>query len=228
MLVSARQLRLDLASAAPFRRSDFIASPSNAEALRALDAWPAWHGGCLALVGPSGSGKSHLAHTWAALADATILDVRAPAADLAALGERPVLLEDADRGASDELLFHLINRAGARGGGLLLTARTAPGAWPTALPDLRSRLNALPLAELMAHDDAVLSAALAKFFRERNIRPADDLVPYLLLRMERSIPHARAIVAMLDETADAEQRPVSRALARRVLESEAAAGDPAE
>ena len=228
MPVPARQLRLDLRASAPFRRADFIVSPANADALRALDAWPAWHGGCLTLVGPSGSGKSHLAHTWAAVAAAEALDRDAAADGLAALVGRPVLLEDADRGVSDELLFHLINMAGARGGGLLLTARTPPGAWPATLPDLRSRLNALPVAELMAPDDAVLGAALAKFFRERNIRPADDLVPYLLRRIERSIPRARAIVAMLDETADAERRPISRALARRVLEDGAAAGDGVE
>ena len=83
----------------------------------------------------------------------------------------------------------------------------------------------MPVAELLAPDDAVLSAALAKFFRERNIKPAEDLVPYLLRRIERSIPHARAIVAMLDEMADAEQRPVSRALARQVLENGPATGD---
>ena len=78
---------------------------------------------------------------------------------------------------------------------------------------------------LLPPDDAVLSAALGKFFRERNIRPADDLIPYLLRRIERSIPKARAFVATLDETADAEQRPISRALARRILENQAAAGD---
>jgi len=80
------------------------------------------------------------------------------------------------------------------------------------------------VAELLPPDDAVLGAALGKFFRERNIRPADDLISYLLHRIERSIPRAREIVAVLDETADAEQKPVSRALARRILENEEATG----
>src|SRR6185437_10572519 len=125
----------------------------------------------------------------------------------------------------DELLFHLINMAAAGGKGLLLTARTAPTAWPTALPDLRSRLNALPVAELPPPDDLVLEATLQKFFRERNIKPTDDLIPYLLRRIERSIARAREVVALLDETADAEQKPVSRALARQILENEGATGD---
>jgi chromosomal replication initiation ATPase DnaA len=222
-----RQLRLELGRSTPFRRADFIACPENAEALRALDAWPNWHGGCLTLVGPAGSGKSHLAQAWAAGANAAVVkaaDALSPL-DLERMAGQPVLMEDADQGAGDELLFHLINMAGQPGGGLLLTARLAPSAWPTALPDLRSRLNALPVAELPPPDDAILEATLSKFFRERNIKPADDLIPYLLRRIERSISRAQEIVMLLDETADAEHRPISRALARQILENEGAGGD---
>ena len=131
-----------------------------------------------------------------------------------------MLLEDADQGAPDEVLFHLINMAGVPGGGLLLTGRTLPSAWHADLPDLRSRLNAIHVAELPPPDDATLEGLLKKFFRERNIRPTDDLIPYLLRRMERSATRAQELVAKLDEVADAEQKAVSRALARQILDSE--------
>jgi chromosomal replication initiation ATPase DnaA len=85
---------------------------------------------------------------------------------------------------------------------------------------LRSRLNALAVAELGEPDDAVLAGVLEKLFRVRNIRPADDLLPYLVKRMERSVPRAREIVARLDEVADEERRAVSRALARRILDGD--------
>ena len=200
-----------------FRAQDFIASGANAVALA---AWPHWHGGCLALVGPAGSGKSHLAHTWAARVGAQVLTAAA-AVDLRALEGGPVVLEDADRGAHDEDLFHLINMAAVEGGGLLLTARTPPSVWPAALPDLRSRLNAMRVAELAEPDDAILGAVFEKFFRERNIKPADDLIPYLLNRIERSVPRALEIVTRLDEASDADGRAVSKALARQILDSEA-------
>jgi len=115
--------------------------------------------------------------------------------------------------------------AGQAGGGLLLTSRLAPASWPTDLPDLRSRLNALTLAELGAPDDELLEAVLSKFFRERNIRPPDDLFSYLIRRMERSVPVALALVEKLDEAADAEHRPISRALARQIIEGEPDTGD---
>ena len=191
---------------------------SNAAALAALDAWPAWHGGCLALFGPEGVGKTHLARCWAQSAGAIVLDRAAP--DIVAAAGRPVLVEDVDRGAPDEALFHLINMAAHQGGGLLLTGRAAPSAWPAALPDLRSRLNALPVAEIEEPDDVVLEGVLRKLFRERSIRPPQEVYQYLLRRMERSIPQAREIVRRLDEAADDEQRSISRALAKQILEGD--------
>ncbi len=212
-----KQLRLKLKRPASFARADFVRSPTNAQAIAALDAWPDWPGATLVLVGPEGGGKSHLADEWAFRAKALRLD---PAqTDLSAVDGRPVLLEDADRGPSDETLFHLLNLAGASGG-VLLTARALPSVWPAALPDLRSRLNALFVAEIGPPDDVVLEGVLRKFFRERNIRPAEDVYPYLLRRIERSVPAALDVVTRLDEIADAEHRDITRTLARQILESD--------
>lgn len=213
-----RQLRLKLRRPVSYAREAFVSGPSNAQALTALDSWPAWHGRALVLTGPPGVGKTHLARHWAERASAVILDRQTPQVDAAA--GRPALVEDVDQGIDGEALFHLINMAAHDGGGLLLTARTAPAAWPCDLPDLRSRLNALPVAVIEEPDDEVLEGVLRKFFRERSIRPPKEVFPYLLRRMERSIPYAREIVKRLDEAADDEQRPISRALARQILEDD--------
>ncbi len=212
----ARQLRLSLGREAPPSFDDFARGSSNADAVAAVQSWPTWPGGCLALVGPEGAGKSHLARAWAESAGALVLDPASP--DVLAADGRPVLLEDADRGASMEGLFHLINLAARPGGGLLLTARTLPATWPTALPDLRSRLNALPVAEIGSPDDEVLEGVLRRFFRDRNIRPPEAVYPYLLARMGRSIPDAAEVVRRLDEAGDEGFRPVTRVLARQILE----------
>jgi chromosomal replication initiation ATPase DnaA len=213
----ARQLRLRLGQPASYTRDEFVHGPSNAQATAALEAWPHWRDGRLALVGPEGVGKTHLAQVWAAAAGASVLDRARP--EVAAAEGRPVLVEDVDRGIPDEALFHLINIASRPGGGLLLTARSRPLAWRAALPDLRSRLNALPVVEIAPPDDIVLDGLLRRFFKARLIRPGEELYAYLLRRIERSAISAREIVARLDEAPD-ELRPVSRALARRLLDDE--------
>lgn len=215
---SARQLRLKLERQQAFGRADFIVGRSNAAAAAAVDAWPEWSGGSLAIVGPEGCGKTHLAHAWAAVAGALVLDRLAP--DVAVAEGCPVLIDDADQGVPPEALFHLINLAARAGGGLLLTGRTAPALWTAALPDLRSRLNALPVVQIEPPDDAVLEGVLRRFFRDRNIRPPEEVYPYLLSRMGRSIPDAAEVVRRLDQAGDEGFRPVTRVLARQILEDE--------
>lgn len=222
-----RQLRLDLQREPELSRDSFIVSAANRDAVTLLDEAGRWHGSVLALVGPPGSGKTHLATAWAAQHRAMVFDPRRPApAQLARATGRPVLWDDAHRAdGGEETLFHLINIAAARQGPLLLTGVAPPADWPASLPDLRSRLNALSVAQLAEPDETVMTGLLQKFFRERNILPGDDLLPYLLLRMERSAVAAQALVANLDTLAGEEGRPITRALARRVLEPQFAGFD---
>lgn len=220
------QLRLKLERPRAYRPEDFVPSDANADALEAIARWPKWHGGALALVGPAGSGKTHLARIWAERTGALTLAAgdEGPVFDAAA-GATPVLVDDADRLEDDEALFHLINVAARSGGGLLLTARSLPATWITALPDLKSRLNALSVAEIAPPDDAVLTGVLRNLFRERNIRASDELLAYLVRRIDRSVPEAQRTVARLDEAADLEGRPVTRSLAKQVLDLDAADED---
>ena len=209
------QQRLALGRAWPHDRANFIVSACNAQALAAIDAWPTWPGGKLALVGPEGSGKTHLATLWADRTGAVVANAKSLfEADIAP--GRAILVEDADQGVAEEHLFHLINRTDA-GSSLLLTARTAPRNWNSQLGDLRSRLNALMVAELQGPDDVVLGGMLEKFFRERNIKPRKSVLEYLLRRIERSAPAALAMVTRIDEAAAAESRNITRELVRSVM-----------
>lgn len=213
-----RQLRLKLERPLAQGRDDFVVSSTNAAAHAALERFPSGDDVRLALVGPAGAGKSHLAAVWAERTGAAVLTSETRAdAGLSMLEGRPVLLEDADR-ASDETLFHLYNLAGVQGGALLVTSRTRPVRWKTALPDLRSRLGALRVVEIAEPDDAVLRTLLERHFGRRSVAPSKELIDYLLPRMERSAEGVRALVDEIDETASADRRPLNRSLARAVLD----------
>ncbi|MGL4234683.1 chromosomal replication initiator DnaA, partial [Tabrizicola sp.] len=186
-----------------------------------VEGWEDWPGNKLLLVGPEGSGKTHLLQIWATMAGAVIL----PAAelgttDLSAFAGQRVAVEDADRiGRAEAALFHLHNLV-TGSGALLLTAATPPRDWGLSLPDLASRMQATAIARLEAPDDALLSAVLIKLFADRQIAVPANLIPYLVSRMPRSIGAARALVMGLDARALALGRPVTRALAAEVLEAE--------
>jgi len=215
--VSAAQFRLPFEPATVWTRDAFVLSNANRSAVMVLDEWAALPRGALALVGPAGSGKTHLAQAWADSAGASlVIPGRAPPLETSV----PVLVEDADLLGDDEALFHLLNQAQA-GRAVLLTGRERPLAWPAALPDLRSRLNALPVAEIDPPDDAQLRAVLEQLFKARHIKPDEDLYPYLLARMERSVSAARILAAKMDEAAAARGRAINRALARELLDEAA-------
>jgi chromosomal replication initiation ATPase DnaA len=213
------QLRLKLEHRAIFSRDRFLVSTPNRDAAVMLDAWPGnEQGSALALIGPSGTGKSHLAAAWAARTGAQILRIDAlKGSDIGATGGS-MLLDEADAAPHGEAFFHILNAAARPGGALLMVGRTAPRTWPVDVADLRSRLNALPVIEIGEPDDAILRGVLLKLFQERNIRPPQDLLDYLLRRIERSVSAAQAVVASLDEAASVEHRPLSRVLAREILQ----------
>jgi chromosomal replication initiation ATPase DnaA len=222
-----RQLVLDLPARAALGREDFFVSPANATALAALDL-AQWPGGQLLLIGPEGSGKTHLAHLWASEAGAALIGAAALAsADIPALAAGgAVVVEDGETLAADRAgqtaLFHLHNLIG-RSGRLLVTATGPVRDWGLDLADLVSRLSAAPVARLDPPDDALLSAVLVKLFADRQITVQPALIGYLLHRMDRSIGAARDLVARLDALALAQGRAVNRALAAEVLAPQGAA-----
>jgi chromosomal replication initiation ATPase DnaA len=214
-----RQLALALDHAESYGREDFLSGPCNEAALALIDAWPDWPGDAMALVGPEGSGKTHLAMVWAAAAGARVISARALGeADLpSALATGALVVEDAAMKADERALFHLLNLAREEKASILFTARTAPTAWPVAIPDLVSRLRALPVIALLAPDDAMLRAVIVKLAADRQLALDEGVVGYLLPRIERSFAAARAAVIALDNEALRRGRPATRALAAEMF-----------
>ena len=209
------QLPLDLPHRPALGGEDFLVAASNESAVTLIDRWPDWPHHAVAIVGPPGCGKSHLAGVWQAASGALALTPEELAAGMPS--GRAVLLDDADQLADEEGLLHLMNWMRETGGSLLMTAVTPPARWPVALPDLQSRLAAVPTAEIGPPDDALLAVMLVKLFADRQLTPDPAVIDYLTVRIERSFAAVRRVVAELDAAALAAQRPVTLPLAREVL-----------
>jgi chromosomal replication initiation ATPase DnaA len=218
-----RQLAFDLPHRPALGYEDFLVAPSNEAAVAWLDAWPDWPGAGLAISGPPGCGKTHLAHVWRTRSGATLLtpeqlgDQEVPAL----IGGATALVLDPfepplPRGVEQQML-HLYNSIGERRGHLLLCTRTPPARWPVALADLASRLAALPAVTVTSPDERLIQAVLVKQFADRQLSVAPEVVAYVCSRIERSFAAAAQTVAALDRAALAARRKVTLALAREVL-----------
>jgi chromosomal replication initiation ATPase DnaA len=213
-----RQLALALDHAESHAREDFLPGPGNVAALTLIDTWPDWPANAVALVGPEGSGKSHLAAIWAAASGARVMSGRAltVAGLLAALATGALVVEDA-AAADERALFHLLNLAREEEAFLLFTAHTAPPAWPVAIADLASRLRALPVVTLQAPDDAMLRGVILKLAADRQLTIDEAAIRYLSTHIERSFAAARAAIIALDTEALRQGRPPTRALAAELF-----------
>ena len=228
MISPPRQLTFRWTHSPSFAREDFLSAPSNRDALTAIEVWPNWAGRMLMLVGPEGSGKSHLGAIWARAANAiTLLGEELDEHSLEACARaRAVLVEDADRARRGETpFFHLMNIALQNNVWLLLTSRTAPDAWGLSTPDLLSRLRLAPVVHLAPPDVELSEAVLFKLFSDRQLEVEPHVISYIALRIERSLGAARALVATLDNEGLTQSRRITRAMASVALREMASQSD---
>ncbi len=219
------QMALEFSVLPHFGEEDFLPAPSNEPALQTLTQWPNWPSSLVLLVGPAGSGKSHLGTIWASRAGAQTIKARnLDLANIPALVTfGAVLVEDMDQigipaPAHEKALFHLLNLAKETGCFVVLTARTPLAQWGLETPDLLSRLRLADMLELGGPDEALVRAVLVKLLFDRQLTVETSLIDYVALRIDRSLDVARAVVEGLDRAALARGKAVTRAIAAAVLQ----------
>ena len=217
----AKQLAFDWPTRVALGEADFFVTPANAAAFGLVTGSVPWPNGKLAVCGPGGCGKSHLVAVWQAGTGAEVIraaeiDPTSPPFE----GER-LAVEDLEglRAEAQEWLFHTHNALAARGGHLLLTGTGSPATWPVTLPDLASRLQAATVTRIEDPDDQLLAAVLMKLFEDRQMTIAPPTLTYLLRHMDRSFAEAARVVAALDRAALERKRPITREMARHVVEA---------
>jgi chromosomal replication initiation ATPase DnaA len=198
-----------------------VVTGANRDAARLLTDWRSWPGGALALVGPRGSGKTHLALAWAIETGARQVSPGASPEDAAAIfreADGRVLVDDAHQGADEAMLWRLLDLARSGGGAALLVGSAPPSAWAAAIPDLRSRLASMAVARLAEPDEALMEVVLRRICREQFIHLSDDAARYLARRLPRTFAAAYSLASALDAGLSKGARPVAVPAARRALE----------
>ena len=214
------QLLLDLRFRTALGRDDFLVAPSNESAVRLVDEWPQWPTHGAILVGPAGCGKSHLAQVWQTRSQAAIAS--APLISKENLPnyfrDKALCIEDIAAGQFGALMmFHALNLAQQEGGHVLLSSRFDPLSWQVKLPDLASRLKALPLVYILSPDDALLRGILVKQFADRQIVVDEAIISFMMLRMPRSAAAARTLVAEIDREAMIQKVEVTKPFLAKLM-----------
>lgn len=210
------QLLLDIGLDGSMSRDDLIVTRANRDAVGLIEHWPDWPGPFVIVVGPPGSGKTHLATIWREDAGARNCDpANLSDADLdAAQAGQSLLIDGIRPGGFDETaLFHIMNAVRAGRGSLLMTSLERPAAWQVQTPDLLSRVRAATTVEIDEPDDELLMGVMAKLFADRQIAVDPAVIRYIASRIERSLASARSIVERLDRASLARKAKITRAFA---------------
>ncbi|MDZ3831576.1 MAG: chromosomal replication initiator DnaA [Sphingopyxis sp.] len=177
-----------------------IVGTSNADAVRYLRHAATWPVRTAVLVGPRGSGRSLMGRLFAEETGGQIIDDH--------------------RSVSEEAIFHAWNAAQASGVPLLIIADAPPTAWNVALPDLASRLAAVPVLTIGEPDDCLARDLIDALFAQRGMVLAPEVASYIVPRMERSYAMIHRVVAALDAASLEQGRRLGVRLTRETLMSQ--------
>ena len=226
MIKATKQIPLDFQLRPALGKEDFLSGPENQDALKWVDRWPDWPAPVLIVSGPPASGKTHVAAVWREKSEAYTLkpsSLIALSADDLSQKAKHLVFDGLDPWLGDQhsetTLFHLYNIFKEQGRSILITMRMTPSQTDFSVADLASRLRAAPVAHIQPPGDMLLGSVLIKLFKDRQLHINNDVLRYVLPRMERSFSAANTLVQLADKMALAEKRRISVPLMRRVLEN---------
>lgn len=183
------------------------------------------------MVGPAGTGKTHLALATCAAAEAAgrraaYLPLQAAAGrmrDALEALERATAVAldgvDAIAGNRDDevALFDFHNRARSAGVSLLYAGRAAPDGLALALPDLRSRLSQCTRIVLAPLDDESRREVLRERARRRGLSVDPAALEWLMRRVGRDLGGLARLFDRLDQASLAAQRRLTVPFLRETL-----------
>lgn len=223
------QETFDFPHHAYMERDDFIVSECNEAAFKAIDIWPDWLFFALWLFGPKGCGKSHLGNLFAEKVikhtgkPQSVQSIKAENVDLYVpqnlFKESPCLIvENVTENINNEAMFHLYNQYRNNGGNILFISEKSPSRMNFELPDLSSRLRAIPTIEIMQPSDEMLNMLLLKLFSDRQLKVSAEVLKYALANMTRSFAFAQKLVAEADRISLIKKSPVSINVIKEAIE----------
>ena len=214
----SEQLAFDLAYRTAYGREKFWVAPCNQEAITWIDRYPDWPTHALLIYGASGSGKTHLA----TLFSDTIVQAHDLTQDFKPQFQKKMVVENLQDLVDEEALFHLFNFVQEMGGDLLLTSRIIP---QFNLPDLQSRMNMIPNAEIMMPDESVIRAVAHKAFEDRHILVDEAVLDYLSTHLTRSFSLLQQVVERADKLSLEAGRKITIPIVKQVMQELKGDGD---
>lgn len=193
---------------------NFVVSLSNIDAYNAVQNSDGWHNSCFIIIGEEGSGKTTLGQMWLEKINGVLIS------DLDSFDyideDKPILLENIDAITDENKLFYIINHCMQSRIPLLMTAGSLP---IFKLRDLGSRIHAIHKEIIKNPDDELFTILINKYFAQRQLKIPQDVMDFILSRVERSYGAIKSFVRSVDNASLSAKRKITIPLIKEVLEA---------
>lgn len=213
-----------------YHQDDYVVSTANENAYNYIENWHNIainnvinkYAKCLLIKGSQRSGKTHLAMIFARNNFAKFISKYNLKND-----NLVDLVNSRDSFVIDDFnlvmsyqkeIFALINLIVEKGKFLLITINSN-SLEKITLADLQSRLKAFHVEELLKPDDLLCNAILTKNFIDRQLKVNQEVIEYLLVRVERSYDALAKIIELIDLKSMQMKRAVTIPLVKEILEN---------
>jgi chromosomal replication initiation ATPase DnaA len=217
------QLTLEMPKRSALGREDFMVNECNHEAIQFIDTFYLGKMKSGVLIGPKGSGKSHLVNVFcknfekerwfiSQKGDKNIYKIFQE--------NNIIIIEDIDLISSieeEEYLFHSINLSKELNKVLLLTSGVNLSDIIIKTPDLRSRLDSIQSVKILEPNDDLMNALILKLFHDRQILIKPNIIIYLMQRIDRSYLGISSIVDLIDKVSLSKHKSISKNLIKELL-----------
>ena len=167
------------------------------------------------LVGPSKSGKSHLANIWKNNKNALIFNNNI---DEIILQNKNVLIENLFYDLDEEIIFYLINHCLSNKLNVLVTSDIDLYEYNFKVSDLLSRLKVFNYVSINKPDEEILINVLTKLLMEKQfIIKNIDIFEFLLKRVNRTYEDIYNLVNKMDKLSLEKNKKLTIPLIRELI-----------
>ena len=221
--MSKEQVPIRFPGKPSYAREDFVLGECNSVAVDWIERWHDWRGQIkgVCISGERASGKSHLGAIWQEMSGAFLFDCLNEKS-LEQLEKTPHVILDhpkpEDPCWQEDIFFHLLNRISEKKGSVLILSRFPIAGAGWSLPDLQSRLSAMPLAEITTPEDEVRIAVMQKIADDIGLALSLEACQYIASRTKRSFATLSEIIDTIDKTTLMRKKKVSIALLGEIID----------
>ena len=199
---------------------DFFVSSNNFSAYKLIESWPNWPGKWVNIIGPTGSGKTHLSK----ILEKKIKKLKV--VDETNVNEKIIselrhfdclIIDNFKNKIEDKLLYSILNQSKQLENFIVINSKLQLNKFEIKLKDLKSRFNSFIFIGIDLPTDDLLQVIISKSFSDKQINLNPKVSEYIVKNVDRSYEKMFKFLSDLDELSLSSGKSININLIKKVL-----------